>query len=151
MSPDYPPIRSQGDSNALGQDSGAFPDVRYIPAGLFRRPTVAVRVEGDPRGCYRCANGGWLTTEEVADAERLVPVGPLLELVAGIDAMADGADERARSLSYQAGHISLEAMGGFWAGAATARDQCAQALRYRLASLLGESPAPPNRQEGGDG
>ena len=129
MSPDYPPIPSQGDSNALDRDSGAFPDVRYIPAGLFRYPTVAVRVEGDPRGAWRCANGAWLTTDEVADAERLIPGGSLRALAARWQHVADRCQEE--------GDVVMAAVFG----------QHADLIR----ELLGESPTSPNQQEGGDG
>ena len=123
------PGGTQGGSDALGSDSGAVLDARLIPAGRFRHPTVAVRVEGDPRGAWRCTTGAWLTTDEVADAERLIPGGSLRALAARWQHVADRCQEE--------GDVVMAAVFG----------QHADLIR----ELLGESPTSPNQQEGGDG
>lgn len=72
---------SQAASEPLGGQPGAFPDVRFVPASRFgwSRPVAVIRVT-EERPQWRGTNGTHPTDEQVADAQRLVPVGPLLAL-----------------------------------------------------------------------
>lgn len=68
------------------------PDVYLIPAGsLWPRATAAIRAASpdDPRGKWRCANGAWLTSEEVArHGHPLILADLVLELADRLDALA---------------------------------------------------------------
>lgn len=126
----------------LSGQSGAVPDVRLLPDGrvVWRNPSlkrsnpyewvVTITTEGQAL---------WVRADQLplSDAERLVPVGPLMDLVGRWEikrgAYADEADG------------SCYAKGKSLAHADVIRD-----LRDALDSLLGDSPESTNRQEGGN-
>lgn len=90
--------------------------------------------ELDPQGGHSL--GAFVSRAESlpSDAQRLIPVGPLRILLAGLDQAAARADEHAEGVKAR----GLEG----WAGIAEGRSDCTVALREVLTSLLGESPEP---------
>lgn len=111
----------------LSGQKSAFPDVRLLPDG---RVAWHLPHPGVPAGDLE-----WLTTDEKGrptwyaerelplDSQRLIPAGPLLDLVGDLDRLATDA-------------ASYSEESAVWVRS------CADRLRNTLAPLLGELPEP---------
>lgn len=121
-----------GNSAVMDPVSGSvrFPDVRFLPAGAGRHRDVVAIQPDESGGLWRTTSQMWLTGDEVAGGQRLVPVGPLLDLAAAWEAEADGARARAADLE---GSPSAQ----LWGVKAAVLGRCARELR-EAAGVVGE-------------